>query len=143
MPNTINDFPAPAAMTLELQKVCDKVRKLLALSENNTSVEESQAAAAQAARLMQKHRLDQAMVESVGELISEPFQRKVVSEGGRRTAWREHLLTGLCDHFGCAFYFSSYRSCGVRSAGAPGSRGRQSYTVVGRKSDTDIVGYMY
>lgn len=132
-----------APMSPELAKKVEQVRKLLALSSNNTSVEESRAAAAQADRIMQEYRITQAMLEAQDVGAAEPFVRKVVEEGGRRTAWREVVLAALCDHYGCCWYYSSYRVGGERSAGAPGSKGRQSYTVVGRKSDTDIVDYMF
>jgi hypothetical protein len=130
-------------MTPELAKVCDKVRKLLALSGNNPNENEMRAAAAAADRLMQEYRITQAMLESEGSAQSEPFTSKVVCEAGRRTAWREVVLSALTDHYGCCWYYESYRVGGEHSAGAPGSKGHAAYTVVGRKSDVDIVDYMF
>lgn len=132
-----------ADMTPELAKKCEQVRKLLDLAAGGKTEAEVAAATAAADRIMQAYRIDQAMLESVDVSKCEPFVELVVSKGGRRTAWREMVLRALCDHYGCAFYFSSYRVGGERSAGAPGSRGIQTYTVVGRKSDADIVDYMF
>lgn len=131
-------------MNAELAKTIDKVRKLLALSKNNTNENEVKAATSAADRLMQEHRISQAMLEAQDSSQSEPMVRKVVSEGGRRTAWREYLLAALTLHYGCAWYLSSYRYGGSGGrGGGKGAKGVQSYTVVGRESDVAIVEYMY
>ncbi len=117
-----------------LASVIAKIVKLQALAANNTNVHEMQAAASAADRLMQEYRISQAEIEAADASAAEPFVSLKVSEGGRRTAWREQLLWALVAHYGCCFYFNSGRRAG---------RGVQSYTVVGRKSDTDIVAYMF
>lgn len=120
----------------DLSSVIAKIVKLRALASNNSSVNEVKAATAAADRLMQEYRISQAEIEATDVSKAEPFVTLKVSEGGRRTAWREILLWALTEHYGCCFYFSSHRS---RMSG----KGVQSYTVVGRKSDTDIVQYMF
>lgn len=119
-----------------LSSVIAKIVKLRALASNNSSDNEVKAATAAADRLMQEYRISQAEVEAVDASQCEPFVQLKVSEGGRRTTWREVLLHALVEHYGCCFYYQSYRS---RTTG----KGVQSYTVVGRKSDTDIVQYMF
>lgn len=119
-----------------LSSVIAKIVKLRALATNNANENEMKAAASAADRLMQEYRISQAEIEATDSTQCEPFVQLKVSEGGRRTQWREVLLFALVDHYGCCFYYSSYRS---RTTG----KGVQSYTVVGRKSDTDIVSYMF
>lgn len=120
----------------DLSAVIAKIIKLRALASNNSSQNEVKAATAAADRMMQEYRISQAEIEATDASTAEPFVSLKVSEGGRRTAWRETLLFALTEHYGCCFYFTSYRS---RFTG----KGVQSYTVVGRKSDTDIVQYMF
>ena len=120
-----------------------QVRKLLELSKNNTNENEMKAAAAAADRIMQSYRIDQAMLEAADSEKCEPFVSAVVSKGGRRTAWRERVLRALVDHYGSDFFFSTGRVGGERSPGAPGSEGHTSYVVVGKKSDVEIVSYLF
>lgn len=122
--------------TSALSSVIAKIVKLRALASNNSSENEVKAATSAADRLMQEYRISQAEIEATDSSQCEPFVQLCVSEGGRRTAWRETLLGALVEHYGCCFYYSSYRS---RIMG----KGVQSYTVIGRKSDTDIVQYMF
>jgi len=127
----------------ELAKKIEQVRRLLALSAGSKEENEMKAAAAAADRIMQSYRITQAMLEAESGKPLEQIVRKVVSQGGRRTAWREVLLYALCLHYGCAWYLQSNRVGGSYGQGAPGSKGQQSYTVVGRESDTQIVDYMF
>lgn len=127
-----------------LAKAIAKVQALRALASNNANENEQARATEAADRIMQEYRISQAELEAAGSVASEPFVKVVVSEGGRRTAWRETLLHSICDHYGACFYLSSYRSGGDYGVqGRRGSKGVQAYTVVGRKSDTDIIQYMF
>ena len=120
----------------DLSAVIAKIVKLRALASNNSSENEVKAATAAADRMMQEYRISQAEIEATDVSKAEPFVTLKVSEGGRRTGWREILLWALTEHYGCCWYYTSYRS---RTTG----KGVQAYTVVGRKSDTDIVQYMF
>ena len=126
-----------------ISSVISKVQKLLRLSENNPSEEEGAAARAAADRIIQEHRLSIADLQAQDETKAEPFARKEVHEGGRRLAWAETILHALCNHYGGCFYLSTGRSGGFRSAGAPGSKGCTTYTVLARESDLSIIEYMY
>lgn len=126
-----------------LQSAIKKVQLLLNLTKNNTSENEVKAAASAADRIMQEYRITQAMLEAQGVAQQEPMVTKVVHEGGRRTAWREVLLHAITDHYGACWWLSSYRSGGDRNQGRSGSKGIQSYTVVGREGDVAIVEYMF
>lgn len=131
-------------MSEQLDSVIAKVQKLFALAEGNKNEHEVKAALAAADRIMHEWRLTRAEVESRGEVVSEPFVRDIVSQGGRRLAWQEWILMALCTHYGGAFYFSSYRSGGEGGrGGGKGAKGTQSYTVLARKSDFEIIKYMF
>jgi hypothetical protein len=136
-------------ITPELAKTIAKVRRLLEMSKHSansatTNENEMRAAAAAADRIMQEHRISQAMLEQVGDVEAEPMIEHCVAKGGRRTAWRETVLAALTTHYGCAWYLSSGRVGGeYYGKGREGSKGVQSYTVVGTKSDVEIVEYMY
>lgn len=127
----------------ELLKTITKVRQLLALSQGGTTENEVKAAATAADRIMQEHRITQAMLESAGTIVAEPMVSKVVSEGGRRTAWREVLLHALTVHYGCAWCLSSRRSWDSETRSKKHGKGRTTYTVMGQQSDTEIVAYMF
>lgn len=126
----------------KLDSVISKVKKLLALVENNTNENEIIAARSAADKLIQEYRISQAQLEASKEIHSEPFVRNEVLKGGRRLAWHETIINALCTHYGGAFYFSSRRIGGEHSAGAPDSKGACSYTVIARESDFAIIDYM-
>lgn len=117
-----------------LSSVIAKIVKLRSLASNNSNENEVKAATAAADRMMQEYRISQAEIEVTDVSQAEPFIHLTVSQGGRRTSWRETLLAALVTHYGCCFYLSSRRVAG---------KGVQSYTVVGRESDAAIVQYMF
>lgn len=124
-------------------KILERVKKFLALTENNENEHECRAAQAAADKLIQEYRISQAALEALGEIKSEPFIKKVVSTGGRRLLWKEIILMELCAHYGGAFYFSSVRVGGEGGTpGRKGSEGIQSYTVIARESDAEVISYM-
>lgn len=128
----------------KLDKMIARVKALLAMSEGNASENEAKAMRAAADRLIQEYRIDAAMLEASGNIAPEAMVNVVVSEGGRRTAWREVLLHCLTKHYGCIWYLSSYRAGGeAHTKGRRGSKGVQKYTVVGSESDVKIVSYMF
>lgn len=118
----------------ELTKMIERVRALIALSESTTSEQEAAAARTAADKLIQTYRLDAAMLEAAGQQPPEQLVSKVVNQGGRRTGFREVILSALSVQYGCAWYLSSGRIL---------SKGHCEYTVVGRESDVQIVDYMF
>lgn len=128
----------------DIKNTITKVQGLLKLAAGSTNENEVKAATAAADRIMQEHRITQAQVEAQDSTKAEPMVSLVISEGGRRTAWREVLLQSLTNHYGSAWYLSSYRRGGEEGQrGRKGSKGVQVYVVVGRESDTKIVDYMF
>lgn len=86
-----------------LDKILDRVRKLVALSKNTHSEEEAAVAAGQAARLMEEYRLTEALVA-----MSEPSARQhdpivnwplepEVKGPTKRVAWRSFLAQATAD----------------------------------------------
>lgn len=122
----------------ELAKAIDKVKKLRALATNNQNENEIKAATAAADRIMQEFRISNAMLEAQGERVAEPMVRKDVHKGGKRSSWVERILYGLCLQYGCAWYF--------QHGNTPNWDGTvkrfNTYIVVGRTSDTEIIAYM-
>jgi hypothetical protein len=113
-----------------IESVIERINKLRALSKSD-NVNEAASAAAAANKLIDQHRL------SESELEREDFEKEIIIrdntplyECARITQWRATLTGVLAKHYSCAIY----NSTGFRL---------NRYTLVGRKSDIDIVHYMY
>ena len=119
----------------DIDKVIERVKKLLALAGNNNSAAEAAVAAAMANKLLDEYRLSTADLESQDEAISEPIEDDVepIYQSGKVTLWKCLLIRVLCAHYGC----SSWNDCD--RSGRKISR----YRLVGRRSDIGIVRYMY
>lgn len=93
-------------------KITDKIRKLLALANGNTTPEEAAAAIAQAQRLMDKYRIDEAaviaaqMAESGMDVDLTVDTAVVETISGRWPGWKSMLLRELAEANGCVSYFS-------------------------------------
>lgn len=112
-----------------MDSIIDKIRRLRALSQS-TNVHEAAAAAAAANKLIDAHRINEAdlAVVSSATLIEE--DEDPVYEAGRIKNWKVRLVRVLCNNYGCeALINKGYRI--------------KAYTVVGRKSDIEIVRYMF
>lgn len=109
------------------QKVIEKVKKLLSLHNNNTSLNEATNAYNVAQKLLAEHRLSMADVQnaSTEEEIKE-WGGEPLYSGRRRINWKSKLATAVCRNNGCdaIFYGGDIR-------------------VVGRKSDFEIVKWLY
>lgn len=77
-------------------KVVEKIKKLLTLAQNNSNLEEATAAAEKAQALMEKHRIEQAVLDMRDALGVEPLQ-----DGGLPNAWKVFLAYVLAKHNGC------------------------------------------
>lgn len=94
-------------MTVDREKILDKIKKLLALSNNNKDVNEAAAAAAKAQALIERYKIDMALdaaeedveAHEDGYVVREPiFDEKIVHRvihrfPGRVTTWKL-LLAG-------------------------------------------------
>ncbi len=95
-------------------KIVDKVRKLLRLSEA-ANIHEAENAAAAAQRLIEAHRLSEAVIgdpwsEAADDGEPQPQQpppvdphvtRATLGEHGARSPWRWRLAWAVCNHNGC------------------------------------------
>ncbi|MDE1834758.1 MAG: DUF2786 domain-containing protein [Candidatus Micrarchaeota archaeon] len=117
-------------MTPELTKVIEKIRLLRQRASGNTNQHELEACVAAANKLIEKWRIDEAMIESVDTSKQEPMTKTVIETGGRRLGWMEVLLDALTETYGGAYYISSHRdTC--------------KYTVCARESDGALIEYYF
>lgn len=117
-------------------RVLDKVKRLIALSNNNTNVNESATAFAQAQAILSKHRLTMAEVDAAssalaGELISESSQP--LYQGERVIHWKSYLAGEIAAENGCKVFTRTFRNP-VKIV---------KYVIVGRESDIQVVRYMF
>jgi hypothetical protein len=111
--------------------VIEKVRKLLTLSKSD-NIHEANAALQTANKLIEQYRLSESELEINDNFECEAIvdDDKPLYESGRITRWKSLLAQVLARHYGCALWNAkSYRS--------------NSYQLVGRKSDIEIVRYMF
>ena len=130
-------------MSPKLQVKIQQARHLLNLASNTLNENEAAASAAAAAKIIDEWRISEEMLADKQIANPDPMTAIQVREGGKRSKWREDLLDAFTTHYGCAWYLSSYRVGGNRSPGAPGSKGKSYYKVVGRESDCQIVDYFF
>ena len=86
-------------------RLIDRIKKLLALANNNPSAEEAASAAAMAMRLMRKYNLESADLQA-HELRKEGTIIRAVVENGpnykvRVASWFNVLVTGVAQSLGC------------------------------------------
>lgn len=126
-----------------VQEVISTIQKLQSLAKNNSNLNELNAAIFAADKLMSEYRIDAAMLEVEGKTDVEEFVKKELDKTGKRSNWKEILLHSLGLQYSCAFYLSSYRVGGDYSQGRSGSKGVNTYYVIGRKSDVEMFEYFY
>ena len=102
------------------EKVLDKIKKLLALSDNNDSVEEAASAAAMAAALMEKHSIAQAELDGGGEedVVESTFGIPGSHRSGelkQKSTWQGELASAVAPAFGCAVVWRTRRWGGGRT----------------------------
>lgn len=110
----------------DLEKIKDRVRKLWALAQNNPSVEEAAAAAAQAQRLMEKYRLDKMMADLESGTVDEVEigeDDEFLDTAKRLSQWRVGLASALADANSCHIYLAKgYRKTSIALVGSPEDR---------------------
>lgn len=111
-------------------KIVERIRKLLALSQS-ANEHEAAAAAARAAELMAAHQLHAA---TLTQAAPDPIGAHEIDRGGHAVSWRGILANGIAQSFGCRMYWKQGRQDGARYART---------MVVGRAGDVDGVRYMY
>lgn len=100
-----------------INKILDRVRKLLALSENSPSENEAALAAANAAKLMEEYQLTEALVRldapvlPAEKIVTEQLD-PVTNEARKRVAWRETVSAAVADDCQVREYLR-YRTVGT------------------------------
>jgi hypothetical protein len=115
------------------KEILDKVAKLRALMTSD-NINESTAAAAAAAKIIDKYRISEAELEmnepaTVGESIE--LEHEPLFEGIKLSTWRERLAATLAKHYGCAAWINN------------GCYHHKAFRLCGRKSDVELVRYMF
>lgn len=97
---------------MSIDKILDRVRKLLALSNNTHSEEEAASAASQAARLMEEYQLTEALValDSPADRRHDPIVNwplePAITGPTKRVAWRQFLAATTADDLEIMDYLS-------------------------------------
>lgn len=128
--------------TPEREKITNRIRKLLALADNNNSVEEAALAASRAQELMLRHQIEVADVEQTDEeeaaanelVIGEFF------EGRQRSPWKARLWWGTCAAYNCDAYVWNGSSHTNR---AKKEKHTVRYAAAGRKANIEAATYTY
>lgn len=79
-----------------MEAVVERIKKLLSLAKNNTSVHEAATAAALAQKLLQENKLQLADVEATRDELGEKVEMSTfLEEGVRVITWRSQLTTSV------------------------------------------------
>lgn len=112
-------------MNTELDKIAKRVRKIMALANNNPNEAERDVALRHAANLLAKYNLDMSTIENapgvddVGETMPPLCTEK----------WAMHIVQGICKLYYCQCFISSTES-------------KKQSVIVGTKANTAIAGEM-
>jgi hypothetical protein len=94
-------------MTTDKTQILDKIQKMMAKAKNNTSPEEAATAAALAAKMMEKHNIEEADLDLGGEedVVEETFGIPGSHRSGdlkSKSTWQGELAAVIAPAFGCA-----------------------------------------
>lgn len=85
------------------QKVIDRVKKLLAIADNeNAPMHEKENAMGHAQKLILEHNLSEDFFESKEEIVSEPIYEM---DGVSASVWKERIINVICDVNYCYCFF--------------------------------------
>jgi hypothetical protein len=113
--------------------VLGRIRKFLALANNNTNPHEAAVAAARAQQLMVEHKIAMLELETPADADADEIaQTDILRSKKPMTPWRRELLSVLSVHCFCQVVL-------VRSA----ETGAQTARVVGLPEDADVLAELY
>jgi len=100
------------------EKIIDKIRKLLRLSENNPDIEEAKSAAAKAQELIARYNVQQAFLkleqdDATGVNIEDTY----IHQSGRVATWIRVIAYTLSEANNCAMYYTQGE--GINCVGEP------------------------
>lgn len=118
-----------------INSIIEKVQKLLSLSKSD-NIHEATAAARQANRLIDQHRLTMADLETNTQPVDDPLMEdsEYVYTSGKVTPWKQILLYYVATHYGLYHYNDTTFETGRKVS---------RFKLVGRKNDIAIARYMF
>lgn len=85
----------------------NRVKKLLALADNNPNIHEASAAAAKAQELIARHNIQQAFLKAeTGDTGQNEIFTEMVHKSGRVASWLVILANAISDANGCSCYYT-------------------------------------
>lgn len=119
------------------EHILTKVKRLLALSNNNANVNEAASAYKLAQKLLSENRLSMADVDSIGDNVEEEIKKgeEGLYVGKRAITWKGSLAVGISECNGCHVHWGRVY--------VPGKGGCKKLTLIGRPSDIAIVQWLY
>lgn len=114
-----------------IDKVLDRVRKLLSLAENTSSEAEAAQAASQAAALMEEYELTEALVRleepahRAEPIVKEMLEPDVNEYATKRVAWKETIAQAVANDLGVHMFYW-HRKLNGRNRTTVRGMGRQS-----------------
>src|SRR5580692_6669241 len=121
-------------MDTKLQSVIDKIQKLRSLA-TSMNINEANAAANVANKLIEEYRLSEADIAANNPALDHIEEdTNHIYTSGKITRWKSSLVRVLAEHYGVTHWNN-----------ATWVTGRQvsRYRLIGRKSDMQIVNYMF
>ncbi len=112
-----------------MDKIIDKIKKLLALSQSS-NVHEAANAAAMAAELMIKHELQAADLASERGEVVQAITDQVIDSDGKCVEWKRQLSAGVARASGCRPYHST-------------GGGSAEYHIIGTEAAINTCRYLY
>jgi len=114
-------------MSANLDKVIDRIRKLLALA-SSANENEAQAAAAAAAKLQEEYQIEAAQIElETGEGIDDDIVADAwEAEGANRSRWEDAILLGLCKLHNVKVFVTKKRTLAGKKVAVSNLFGRTS-----------------
>lgn len=110
-----------------MNRIKEKIQKLLDLSGNNPNANEAESALLKAQELMARHKIEMndLGVKSTVEIVS------MISTEPSRSTWKRGLADIISDNFKCMSYLQNY------------GRGRLHYVFFGDRSDVEVAYDLY
>jgi hypothetical protein len=96
---------------MEMEKIVDKVRKLLATAKGTTSEEEAQTSMLLAQKLLAKHGISMSDVDIEEQDSKNVVEENVTDPSGRTPWWKKQLAVVIADNFKC----KTFIACGYKT----------------------------
>lgn len=92
----------------DMERVIERVRKMLAMANDKANIHESAVAAAMAEKLMRKYNLDMSDVE-IAELGAKDVNQEFEWTGGKTKAWQEWIAVAAAKLYDCEVTYTGHK----------------------------------